>query len=254
MVNDELHSVCMLCSNDGATLKESLNSVIGLSALRPTEVVVADNMSTDGSAEVLREYRDRGLIKLVEKRCTRGEGRQLAFEASSGAYIVAHMDCDDLFSAKGVDGFIAAYHASHEGTMVMTRRKDSREASNITIAPRGLVVELGGWRELNWGEDWDLWARAYAAKKYSYVSYPSEYPPHLRITVREKRYTGFSRGFGVRMEKYSDAIRVRRKVFDPGEHISIVQRMAYYGARGSVALKRNYLHPAPPPDFWEYAT
>ena len=234
-------------------MKESLDSVLALSAFRPVELVVADNMSTDGSAEVLRGYRDRGLIKLVEKRCSRGEGRQLALEASSGPYIVAHMDCDDLFSAKGIDAFIAAYHAGHEGTMVMTRRKDAREASNITIAPRKMVLELGGWRDLNWGEDWDLWARAYAAKRYSYVPYPSDDPPHLRITVREKRYTGISRGFGVRKEKYSDAIRARRRVFDPGEHVSVVQRLAYYAARASVALRRNYLKPTPPPDFWEFA-
>ena len=253
-MTEDLHSICMLSSNDGATLRGSLDSVLALSALRPIEVVVADNMSTDGSAQALRAYRDRGLIKLVEKRCSRGEGRQLAFMASTGPYIVAHMDCDDLFSAKGVDAFIAGYHAGHEGTMVMTRRRDKREASNITIAPRKMVAELGGWRDLNWGEDWDLWARAYAAKRYSYVSYPSVDPPHVKITVREKRYTGLSRGFGVRVEKYSDALRLGRRVFDPGEHVSMVQRLAYYAARAGVGLKRNYLRPVPPPDFGEFAT
>jgi len=254
VVTDELHSICMLCSNDGATVRESLDSVLALSAYRPVEVVVADNISTDGSAEVLHGYRDRGLIRLVEKRCSRGRGRQLAFEASSGTYVVAHMDCDDVFSAKGVDALVAAYHSGHEGTMVMTRRQDAREASNITIAPREMVVELGGWRDLNWGEDWDLWARAYAAKKYSYVPYPADNPPHASITVRESRYTGLGRGFGVRMEKYSDALRIGRRVFQAGEHISIVQRLAYYAARASVALKRNYLEPNPAPDFGEYAT
>ena len=253
-MNGELHSICMLCSNDGATVKETLDSVLTLSAFLPTEVVVADNMSTDGSAKLLRQYRDGGLIKLVEKKCSRGEGRQLAFEASSGAYILAHMDCDDLFSAKGVYALISSYHTNHEGNMIMTRRQDAREASNITIAPRRMVEELGGWRDLNWGEDWDLWARAYAAKKYSYVTYPSDDPPHLKITVRERRYSGLSRGFDVRVEKYSDAIRARREVFHQGESISLVQRLAYFGAKARVAFRRDYLEPAPPPDFGEYST
>jgi glycosyltransferase involved in cell wall biosynthesis len=250
----ELHSICMLCSNDGATVRESLDSVLALSAFRPTEVVVTDNKSTDGSAEVLREYRDKGLIKLVEKKCVRGEGRQYAFEASSGKYILAHMDCDDIFSARGVDALIAAYHASYEGIMVMTRGQDPKGPASITIAPREVVAELGGWRDLNWGEDWDIWGRAYAAKKYAFIPYPSDNAPHVRITVRERRYAGIGRGFGVRVEKYSDAIRIRRKVFDPGEHISIVQRLAYYTARASVALRRDYLQPSPPQDFWEYVT
>jgi len=56
------------------------------------------------------------------------------------------------------------------------------------------------------------------------------------------------------MEKYSDAIRIGRRVFEPGEHISIAQRLAYLAARSSVALKRNYLEPNPAPDFGEYAT
>jgi len=252
-MTQELHSICMLCSNDGPTAKDSLDSVLAVSSFRPIEVVVVDNMSTDGSVELLRGYRDRGMIKLIERRCSRGEGRQLALEASSGSYVVAHTDCDDLFSANGIDAFIAAYHASHEGAMVMTRRKDSREASNVTIAPRKMYLELGGWRDLNWGEDWDLWARAYAAKRYSYVPYPSDNPPHLRITVRERRYTGISRGLGVRTEKYADALRIGRRVFDPGEHVSAVQRLAYYAARASVALRRNYLRPPPPADFWEFA-
>ena len=253
-MTEDLHSICMLCSNDTATLRESLDSVLALSALRPIEIVVVDNMSTDGSAETLRDYRDRWLIKLVEKACTRGEGRQLAFDVSTGPYIVAHMDCDDQFNARGVDAFITHYHKDHEGTMVMTRRQDTIEASNITIAPRKMIAEIGGWRDLNWGEDWDLWARAYAAGKYTYVPYPSDEPPHLRITVRERRYTGVSRGFGVRMEKYSDALRVGRRVFDAGEHVSIVQRLAYCAALVRVWMKRDYLRPAPPRDFGESAT
>jgi len=109
------------------------------------------------------------------------------------------------------------------------------------------------WQVLPSAAAWTLPASAYAAKRYANVPYPSDNAPRLRITVRERRYTGISRGFGVRTEKYADALRIGRRVFDPGEHVSAVQRLAYYAARASVALRRNYFRPPPPADFWEFA-
>ena len=81
-VDPHTYSVCMLCSNDGRTVEASVQSVLALSKTRRLEVVVVDNLSADGSASSLRRLRDEGQIILIEKRCTRGEGRQLAFGAS----------------------------------------------------------------------------------------------------------------------------------------------------------------------------
>jgi len=253
-LKDSLHtySVCMLCSNDGGTVDDSVRSVLQLSQLRRVDVVVVDNLSTDGSEKTLRRMKDSGLISLIERRCTRGEGRQLAFESSKGDYVLSHMDCDDIFDAEGISSLIDRYHAEFEGKAVMTKKRDSPEASNITIAPRRVIDLVGGWRPFNWGEDWDLWARLESVGYYSFMQYPVGSPPHRAIKVRTERYSGLSRGFQVRVSKYADAIRMGRRVFDPGEHVSIVQKGALATARLRVRLAAKSILPVPNPNFAEF--
>lgn len=249
-----LYSACMLCSNDGETVEASVKSVLALSSYRRVEVVVVDNMSTDGSLAILESFAARGQIKLIERNCSRGKGRQLGFEASSGDYVLGHMDCDDVFDAGGIDSLLATYHSSHEGMLLMTQKKSTPEASNITIAPRNLLEELGGWRDLNWGEDWDIWARSAALEKYTYLPYPIENPPHSNIKVRYGIYRGPISSFTMRRRKYADAIRSGRRMFKVGEHVSASQRLIYYLVKGSIMLRRNYLTPVPDPDFSEFTT
>jgi glycosyltransferase involved in cell wall biosynthesis len=247
------YSICMLCSNDGETVKESLDSVLDLSRLRRAQVVVVDNMSSDGSRDVLRQYDEAGLIRLIERKCSRGEGRELAFRSSTGDYVLAHMDCDDVFDATGLNLLIERYHLSYEGKLLMTQKKGSDEASNITIAPRSLLTELGGWRDLNWGEDWDLWARANGRGKYAYLKYPLESPPHRRIKVRYGIYEGPLSRLGMRSHKYSDAIKTGRRMFKTGERMSASQRLAYFLAKAGVTVRREYMAPVPNPDFSEFS-
>ena len=251
---EDTYSVCMLCSNDGETVKASVYSVLELSKYRKLDVVIVDNLSADGSQVFLRRVRDEGLIRLIERRCNRGEGRQFAFNSSKGDYVLSHMDCDDIFDASAIDSLISQYHAFFEGKAIMTKKRDSSEASNITIAPRTVIEQVGGWRPLNWGEDWDLWARLAGAGLYAFVPYPVENPPHKNIKVRAERYTGPTRGFGVRVSKYTDGLRIGRKVFDSGEHISAAQRAAFTVARIRVTLGGGSLAPVPNPEFNEVSS
>lgn len=246
------YSVCMLCSNDCETVKASIDSVLELSNYGKVEVVVVDNMSRDGSREILQGYRDAGSIVLIEQACSRGKGRQLAFEASKGDYVLSHMDCDDVFDAEGLLALLDLYHSKYEGMLLMTQRQNSDEASNITIAQRSVLAELGGWRDLNWGEDWDLWARAGGLGKYAFLPYPLEKPPHRSIKVRHGIYRGPRSNFSMRRRKYADAIRTGREMFKPGEHVSKAQRFVYLLAKGTVMLRRDYLPPVPDPDFSEF--
>jgi glycosyltransferase involved in cell wall biosynthesis len=241
----------MLCSNDVETVRQSLESVLELSNFRRIEVIVTDNDSSDGSQRVLEDFRSKGAITAIERKCNRGIGRELAFHASRGEYVLSHMDCDDVFNAGGLNTLIDRYHADFEGKALMTKRKDSAEASNITIAPRAVLEQIGGWRSLNWGEDWDLWARLASLGLYAFLPYPVEDPPHSSIKVRTERYAGPSHGFSVRVAKYSDALRTGRRVFDPGERVSTAQRVALAVARASVRLRETSLAPVPDPDFKE---
>jgi len=241
----------MLCSNDIETVKASVESVLELSKSRKVQVAVTDNMSRDGSQEILRRFEAEGRITLIVQRCSRGAGRQLAFEASTGDYVLSHMDCDDVFDPKGLDALIDLYHSSCEGTVMMTQKRGSDEASNITMGPRSLIEEIGGWRDLNWGEDWDLWARAGGVGKYVYVPYPADNPPHHSIKVRYRASRTAWSNFNMRRTKYADTIRTGRRMFKPGEHVTTSQRLVYYLARATVMLRRDYLTPVPNPDFSE---
>jgi len=245
------YTVCMICSNEADTVKASVESVLELSKYRKVQVAVTDNMSRDGSQDILRRFEQEGRITLIVQKCSRGAGRQLAFAATTGDFVLGHMDCDDVFNAKGLDLLIDLYHSTCEGKVMMTQKKGSDEASNITIGPRPLIEKLGGWRDLNWGEDWDLWARAAGIGKYSYLPYPDDIPPHRTIKVRYGAYRTPGSSFNMRRTKYADAIRSGRRMFKPGEHVSISQKLVYYLAKGGVMLKGHYLVPVPDPDFSE---
>ena len=246
--SDVRYSICMLCYNDSKTLRQSIDSLLELSKLRTIEIIVTDNMSNDGSWEILQEYQTKGLITCLRRRCSRGMGRQIALTNSQGSYVLAHIDCDDIFSSEGIDYLLQIYHSKYEGSVMMTKKRGP-EASNITIAPKDLLVKLGGWRDLNWGEDWDLWARAAAIDKYSFQPYPSSNPPHKMVTVRKERDKRSMSQFVSRYGKYRDAVRSGRPAFSVIEHASLTQRMIYYLAKLVVNLTRSKLTPIPNPDF-----
>jgi glycosyltransferase involved in cell wall biosynthesis len=115
------------------------------------EVVVCDNCSNDGSKEVLQEYARRGAIRLIVERSSRGKGRQIAFENSTGNYIISGIDTDDRLKPT-LKEFLNRYHRDHEGYML--------SADTIHIIPRQLVQEIGGWRDLKCLEDVDFGKRA----------------------------------------------------------------------------------------------
>ncbi len=241
------YSVCMLCYNDTERLRESLDSILELSRSASIEVIVVDNLSTDGSKEILSDYHQRGLIMCIERRCTRGRGRQIALEASRGKYILAHLDCDDVFSAPGIVDLLARYHKDYEGLMLVTKRTENDERSNITIGPADLF-RLLGWRDVNWFEDWDIWNRARAMDKYRFLDYPEAIPPHKSIKVRISRRRGLVSRNVMTFGRYRDMYRIGRTIF-PRQRPSLGQRLLFKAARADVFLRRSKLEPVPDPSF-----
>ena len=244
-----LYSVCMLCSNDGKTLRQSVDSLAGLSKFVNIEIIVTDNKSRDGSVEILRELSKDGLIReVIEQKCSRGQGRQLALEKARGDYVLSHLDCDDIFSASGIRSLIQLYHERYEGMMMMTRRTEGGY-SNLTIAPRKLIVELGGWRDINWNEDWDLWARAAAEGKYINIPYPYSDPPHAFVTVRQDRDDSLVKRVRARYGKYRDCYRIGRSPFTGESHISLTQSVISWVAKAAVSIRQQKLAAVTNPDF-----
>jgi glycosyltransferase involved in cell wall biosynthesis len=161
------YSICITHFNNAPTVKQSLESILNQIDDR-FEVVVVDNRSTDGSYEILKEFASMGKIKLVQAKSSRGKGREIAFQNSKGKYIVANMDMDDVFKPRLRD-LLARYHAIAEGKLLWAYSKAKGGfwgGESFTIAPRNLIEELGGWRDLQIFEDLELCSRAARHGKY----------------------------------------------------------------------------------------
>jgi hypothetical protein len=155
------YSVCITNYNSIDTIRDSMESIF--KQLNSSfEIVVCDNCSNDGSREVLQEYAQNGRIKLIVERSSRGKGRQIAFENSVGEYIISGLDTDDKVTG-AFRTFLAIYHKEYEGYML--------SVGTIHIIPRQLVHEIGGWRDLKWGEDIDFHKRAKVLKKQFELQY-----------------------------------------------------------------------------------
>ena len=157
------YSICITHFNDVLTVETSLNDVLKQIPV-DCEIVVVDQKSTDGSMRILERYRNAGLIKLYSQPVRNiGLGRQLAFEKSTGEYVIAGFGMDDSFNPV-LPELLQLYHEKCEGLLLRCPGAD--------IAPRQLIKEIGGWRDLHYYEDLDLWCRALIANKYAWTIYP----------------------------------------------------------------------------------
>lgn len=146
------YSVCLTHYNQGETLRTSLESILSLSPFE-SEVVVVDAGSDDGSLEVLRTFVERHdrLRCLVEPGCNRGEGRQSAVEAARGKHVLLNYDLDQQYDDI-LDDILRVYQdlLNSEGNVAL------RTAGNLFVAPRDLVLSIGGYAPLMRGEDHEL--------------------------------------------------------------------------------------------------
>jgi glycosyltransferase involved in cell wall biosynthesis len=161
-MHNRKHSVCITNYNSIDTIRDSMESIFK-QLDNSFEIVVCDNCSNDGSREILQEYAKKGKIKLVVERCSRGKGRQIAFENSTGRFIISGVDTDDRLKP-GFHKFLSIYHREHEGYML--------SSGTIHIIPRQLIIEIGGWRDLKWGEDVDFHRRAISLGRHHELEYP----------------------------------------------------------------------------------
>jgi len=186
------YSICITHFNNLATLEGSMGRIQSQIDSR-FEVVVVDNFSTDGSADVLKKYAKEGMIRLLQEKCSRGRGRQIAFDNSRGEYVISGLDMDDFLSPR-LEEFVQLYHRLAEGYLI---------GSPATMGPASLIRELGGWRDVNWYEDWDLWRRAANRGKFAvldFVLFESrnrELKPKTLLAMAKANYTRALYGYQV---------------------------------------------------------
>jgi len=225
------YSVCVTHYNDAPTVKQSMDSILN-QIDESMEVVVVDQRSTDGSRQVLQEYADSEKIRLFDMRVrNRGLGRQLAFENSRGGHIISGMDMDDVAIPGRLPLLLDFYHKKCDGDLLRL------QWSGVTVAPAELVRKVGGWRDLQWNENWDLCERAARIGKYVWTIFRVKDITGSGLTTHAD-FEGASvfRKNRLRYRKYVDALRLRRMhhPFVRGERFGIGRAIDYGLARISL--------------------
>lgn len=218
-------SVVMPCYNAAATLNETLES-IQAQTYGDFEVVVVDDGSEDDTREILAGWaeNDERFKPLYLEHGGIIPALNAGIEACQGEYI-ARMDADDLMHPQRLENQ-AAHLDEYPGVTLVSSlvegfpKKKLREGFRIYIewlntlvshedicremfvespichptvmVRKKALVELGGYEERGWPEDYDLWLRMYLAG-YRFAKVPEvllswrEHPQ--RLTRTDSRYS-----------------------------------------------------------------
>lgn len=132
------------------TIKLSLESILS-QIDNNFEVLVVDNCSTDGTREYLEKLARKGKIRLIVAKCNRGEGRQIALENASAEFVIARLDVDTIYNRVILP--IAELY-------LQKRKQLGKDfvlhAGALFVSSKKHLLKLGGWRDLQWGENYEL--------------------------------------------------------------------------------------------------
>ena len=96
-----LVSICIPCHNAAPYIGAALDSVLA-QTWKNLEIIVVNDGSTDGSAEVLEQYRERGVRVIHQENRGQCAAANKAFAESTGDYI-KFFDADDLLSPEMIE-------------------------------------------------------------------------------------------------------------------------------------------------------
>ena len=94
---DPVVSVVMPCHNSGKTLRAAMESALAQDV--NLELIVVDDVSKDGTGQILDDYREDPRVRVLhnERRLGAGGSRNRGVDAARGAFI-AFLDADDLWA------------------------------------------------------------------------------------------------------------------------------------------------------------
>jgi glycosyltransferase involved in cell wall biosynthesis len=161
------------------------------------EYIVVDNKSKDGSLEILRKWEDQhSNMKVLSKKCTMGEGRQISFGYSNGDFILV-LDTDTVYFPESKN-LLKIYLENHTDVAV--------QAMFLGVFPRPIWEQVGGRRSMNAFEDVDMWIRIWELGKMRW------YPVLMGENVKE---AGGTYDFlSTRYNKRERITRLLRKEYD----------------------------------------
>ncbi len=96
-----LVSICIPCHNAATYVGAALDSVLA-QTYKNLEIIVVNDGSTDGSAEILEQYRERG-VRVIHEMCgSAAKARNRALKEATCDYI-KFFDADDLLSPEMIE-------------------------------------------------------------------------------------------------------------------------------------------------------
>lgn len=213
-------SFCATNLNTSTTLVGSLASIerIGADIGRPFEVIVGDGPSDPDVRASLVRWASSGPHRRVVRHLarSRGYGRRVAFEASTGSRIVPF----DTSIVYGPEYGALLKHFFELET-------DRMLFSEICALSRRSILSVGGWRNLIGAEDVDVYAPV--AAKFGLLAYPTGNPASqskvMGAYAREMRY---SHG-GILRRLYRMFLIQRDKVI--GANYRVSDLMAFNAAK-----------------------
>lgn len=145
MKQQPLVSVIINCYNGEKYLCEAIDSVIAQTYTN-WEIIFWDNQSTDGTAEIVKSYKDERIRYFYAPVHTPlGEARNLAMREAEGVYF-AFLDADDVWNPQWIDSFTSVFLSNPKVTVVYTQFIEFNE-TNERLIPK--VVEKSGVITLN---------------------------------------------------------------------------------------------------------
>jgi glycosyltransferase involved in cell wall biosynthesis len=187
-------SVIIPCYNAEAFLAEAMESV--LKQTRPvSEIVVVDDGSTDGSAQVARSYGAK--VIALDRNCGHSVARNVAVQAARGD-LIAFLDADDYWNPNHCEVVCGLLERNPDAAVAYsaTRRFGTRSgveyespcdhkpfdafwesfracivSSNNAVMWRSIYVEFGGFdHTIRIASDHEFWFRV--SQKHRFVSTP----------------------------------------------------------------------------------
>ncbi len=156
-------SFCTISQSSQEGLRESLDSIASIAEELgfPYEIIVVVPKSSPHSGEYGRGRHNSGKLYLVrENTRSHGEALRIAFESSSCKYFIP-------FNSS------ISYDIRYADLMhsFLMKKEKKLFLSELPVIHRDLVKDAGGYRDLNYGYDIDLYSRI--AMLYGIVAYPA---------------------------------------------------------------------------------
>jgi glycosyltransferase involved in cell wall biosynthesis len=216
--NTPKYSICVINMNTEDTLEASLRSVLPQLS-NEFEVVIVDE-SDDKSREILvKLQREFPIIKNVfldkDNRRTIGDARNISIKEARGEYCIIHIDCDDYWHP-----YIGEFTKIFLSLEKIVGKDMLLAGHQINMAKRSFLLSHGPYRNVEHGEDRDLWMRLAKLGLYQPIDHvPFFY--RMEIGARKTKSKAFLRTYwsvrdeirgGVRLSNYVKQIFERNLV------------------------------------------